>query len=58
MAYEGHLFFENVQNLMQISKMQWKIEKNSFIFKILVSELVEFICLYEEENTCHRQSMF
>ena len=42
---------------MQISKMQWKIEKNSFIFKILVSELVEFICLYEEENTCHPQSM-
>ena len=40
MRYEGHLFFENVQNLMQISKMQEKIEKKLFIFEIIASELV------------------
>ena len=34
-----------------------KIPKKSFVFKITVSELVELICLYEEENTCHWQAM-
>ena len=38
--------------------MDRKLEKKSFVFKIIVSELVELICPYEEENTCHRQSMF
>ena len=37
--------------------MQKKTEKKPFVFKIIVSELVELICPYEEENTCHRQSM-
>ena len=37
--------------------MRRKIEKKSFVFKTIVSELVELICPYEEENTCHRQSM-
>ena len=40
MRYEGHLFFENVQNLMQISKMQEKIEKQLFVFEIMASELL------------------
>ena len=40
MRYEGHLFFENVLNLMQISKMQEKIEKKLFVFEIISSELV------------------
>ena len=40
MGYEGHLFFENVQNLMWISEMMTKIEKNSFVLEIIVSELV------------------
>ena len=31
-SYEGHLFFENVRNLMQIRKTEKKIEKNSFFF--------------------------
>ena len=35
MRYEGHLFVENVQNLMQISKMQEKIEKKLFVFEII-----------------------
>ena len=46
MGYEGHLFFENVQNLMQISKMKRKIEKKSFVFEIIVSELIALNCLY------------
>ena len=40
MRYEGHLFVENVQNLMQISKMEKKIEKKLFVFEIISSELV------------------
>ena len=56
-GYEGHLFFENVQNLIYISKMQRKIEKNSFISEIIVSQLVALNFLYKEENTSHRQSM-
>ena len=46
MRYEGHLFFENVPNLMQISKMQEKIEKKFFVFEIIASELVALNCLY------------
>ena len=46
MRYEGHLFFENVQNLMQISKMQEKIEKKHFDFEIIASELVALNCVY------------
>ena len=37
--------------------MERKIEKNSFLFEIIVSELVALNCLYKEENTCHGQSM-
>ena len=46
MRYEGHLFFENVQNLMQISKMQEKIEKKLFVFEMISSELVALNCVY------------
>ena len=45
-SYEGHPFFENVGNLMQISKMQEKIDKNFFVFKIIASELVALNSLY------------
>ena len=41
-----HPFFENVGNLMQISKMQEKIDKKFFVFKIIASELVALNCLY------------
>ena len=33
-------FFENFLNLMQISKMEKKIEKKLFVFEIIASELV------------------
>ena len=56
-GYEGHLFFENVQNSMEISKMQRKIRKKSFRSDIIVFELVALNFLYKEENTSHRQSM-
>ena len=39
-VYEDYLIFENIQNLMPISKMQGKIEKKSFVAEIIVSELV------------------
>ena len=51
------IFFENVENVREISKMQRKIEKKYFVFEIILSELVALNCLYIEENTCHRQSM-
>ena len=37
--------------------MHRKLENKSFLFKIIVSKLNDLICLYEEENTCHRKSM-
>ena len=42
-TYEGHLFFQNVQNLRYISKMQPKIEKKVFVSEIIGSELVSLI---------------
>ena len=56
-VYEDHLFFENVQNLMYVSKMETIIEKKSFVSEIIVSELVALNCFYKEDNTSHRQSM-
>ena len=37
--------------------MQKKIRKVFFVSEIIASENVAINCLYEEENTCHRQSM-
>ena len=45
-GYEDHLLFENVQNLMSISKMQRKIEKKYFVSEIIISDLVALNCLY------------
>ena len=45
-SYEGHLFFENVPNLMQISKMQEENDKKVFVLEIMASELVALNCLY------------
>ena len=50
-------FFENVQRLMEISKMQRKSEKKTFVSQVKVSELVALNFFYKEENTSHRQSM-
>ena len=44
-SYEGHLFFSNVENLMEISKMQEKTEKKLFVLEIILSELVALNCL-------------
>ena len=38
--------------------MQEKIEKKPLVFEIIASELGMLNCLYEEENTCHQQSMY
>ena len=37
--------------------MQRKSEKKTFVFQVIVSELVALNFLYKEENTSHRQSM-
>ena len=37
--------------------MKIKIEKKFFLFEIIPSEFVALNCLYQEENTCHRQSL-
>ena len=39
------LFFENVQNLNEIAKMQQKIQKKFFVLEILASKLVSLNCL-------------
>ena len=44
--YEGHIFSENVQNLIYMSKMQKKIQKKFFLLDVIVSELAELNCLY------------
>ena len=38
-------FFPNVQDLMQISKKQEKIENKLLVFEIIASELVALNCL-------------
>ena len=42
---------------MEISTMQRKGEKKTFVSQVIVSELVALNFLYKEENTSHRQSM-
>ena len=37
--------------------MQQKIEKKFFVSEIIVWGMVSFNCLYEEEDTFHRQPM-
>ena len=42
---------------MYISEMKKKILKKSFVSEIIVSELVALLCLYEEDNIGHRESI-
>ena len=56
-GHEGRLFFEDVQNLILVSKMRRKSQKKYFVSEIIVSELVALNFLYKEENTSHRQSI-
>ena len=44
-ATRVNLFFENVQNLNEISKMQKKIAKNFFVLEVLASKLVASNCV-------------
>ena len=37
--------------------MQISIAKKFFVFEIIASELAALICLYEEANSCDRESM-
>ena len=46
MSYEGHPFFESVQNFIYISKISKKIEKMFSFLEIIASELAELNCLY------------
>ena len=39
------MFFENVQNLIETSKMEKKIEKKFFLLEINASELAALKCL-------------
>ena len=45
-SYEGHLFLENVQNLIKILKMQKTILKKPFVFEIIASEFIALNSLY------------
>ena len=48
---------ESAQNLMDISKMQRKIQKKFLATEIIASEIASVNSLYYEGNTCHGQSM-
>ena len=37
--------------------MKKKIQKKFFVFEIITSEFVALNCLYQEQNTCHRDSV-
>ena len=37
--------------------MKKKIDKKLFVFEIITSELVALNYLYQEQNTCHRDSV-
>ena len=50
-------FFENALNFMNISEMQSKILKKSFVFEIMTFEIVVGTSAYCCRNTCHRQLM-
>ena len=45
-SHEGHLFLENIQNWIWISKMEKKIQKIFFLSEIFASENVVINCLY------------
>ena len=46
MSYEGHLFFQSVQNFIYISKIQKEIKKTFSFLEIIASELAALIWLY------------
>ena len=48
---------ESVQNLMEISKTQTKIEKIFLVTEIIAAEMAAVNRFYYEGNICHGQSM-
>ena len=53
----GSSFFSNCSKFNLNFKKAAKIQKKFFVSEIIASELVSLNCLYEEEDTCHRQPM-
>ena len=53
--YEAHVFFQNVQTLMQIPKMQLKKRKMPLVSKIIKFKLVAVNSPCYDENTRHPQ---
>ena len=56
-SYDHHLFFQNAYNLMEIPEMERKIEKNFFLFQIIVFQLGVGNSRNIEQDTCHRHSV-
>ena len=56
MDYEGGLFAQNGQNLMETQKIQKKIQKIFSVLEIKAFECVAVTYLYNEVNSCDRQS--
>ena len=56
MSHEPNFYFQNVQNLIQIAKMQQKVDKNFLLFHIIAFQLVAINSLYYYENTRSWQS--
>ena len=52
------IFFENIQNLMYISKMKKQIQKMLSVSEVIAFEYTVLNCLYSEENTCHRLPVY
>ena len=49
-SYQGHLFLQNVQTLMQIPEVEQKIDKKVFVFQIIAFELGATNSNYYAEN--------
>ena len=52
------IFFWKYSKFNADSKNEEKIEKKCFVFQRNASELFPFNSIYQEETTCHQQSMY
>ena len=55
-SYETHVFFQIFQNLLQISEIKQKIEKELFPYEIIAFELIAVNSHYYRESTCDQHS--
>ena len=55
-SYETHVFFQIFQNLLQISEIKQKIEKELFPYEIIAFELIAVNSHYYKESTCDQHS--